>query len=75
MSWYYKTRIGVFSITAEHDGKYSLNFNDDCYGFYDDPWDAADDVQSKVTGCSEWDMSSYPEESIPSDLSEWTQND
>lgn len=75
MTWYYKTKIGTFSITPNCDGRYCLNINDECYGFYDDPWDAADDVQSKVTGCSEWDMSDIQQDSIPSDLSEWTQHD
>ena len=72
-AWFYQSPVGLLLIRQLRNGDYGLFFEDELCGQYDDPWAAADDVYSKVTGCSDWDLSAVPYVDIPTDLGEWTQ--
>lgn len=68
--WTYKSPVGLMTIDRELSGKYGLWIGGTLYGSYLSAVAAADDVQSFVTGCYEWDVldgALFP----PSDLSEW----
>ena len=70
--WVYNSPIGLMRISQNKTGRCDLRIEDTVYGSYLSAVAAADDVQSFVTGCYEWDMldgTLYP----PSDLSEWEQ--
>lgn len=70
--WYYESPIGTIYIKRTAEG-YGIFFDDICYGNYQSPVAAADDVYTQSTGCDEWDMSNVPIEQIPTDLYEWEQ--
>jgi len=65
--YYYNTPIGMLKIVFRN-GRYDLFLNDFCGGSYYSPQAAADDVYTKTSGCSDWDLSNYE---APTDLSEW----
>ena len=53
------------------NGKYGLCYDSACYGFYENPIQAADDVYTHVTGCYEWDALDGKVPDEPTDLGEW----
>lgn len=69
--WIYRSPIGVFSIMRMPDGKYGLCYDSECYGSYENPVQAADDVYLHVTGCDEWDDLDGKVPDEPTDLGEW----
>lgn len=69
--WIYRSPIGVFTIKQFPNGKYGLCYDSECYGFYSTPVQAADDVYTHVTGCTEWDDLDGKVPNEPTDLSEW----
>lgn len=69
--WIYRSPIGVLYIKQMPNGKYGLCYDSDCYGFYENPVQAADDVYTHVTGCYEWDILDGKVPDEPTDLGEW----
>ena len=70
MSWKYSFNKGTWYIIPKPNG-YHLIFDHECFGIYQDPFKAADDVYCQSTGCDEWD--SQERHNPPCDLSEWEQ--
>jgi hypothetical protein len=68
--WSYKSPIGILYIICRNS-RSCFVFDDERYGSYRSPNAAADDVARQVTECSEWDLGTFPQECIPSDLSHW----
>ena len=65
----YHSPIGDWFICCK-ENKYHLMFDSECYGVYDSPVGAADDVFCFATRCYEWDRlleSANP----PADIYEW----
>lgn len=74
MKWIYKSHIGIISIVPFVSGRWTILFNNDKYGSYLTPNQAADDVRSFSTGCDDWDLlCSNPNVllNVPSGLEEW----
>lgn len=68
-SFCFRSVVGVFSIRARSDGRFTLELNGDALGSYHSPRAAADDVYSHHTGARVWDRRRDLEG--PTDISEW----
>jgi hypothetical protein len=70
--WVYNSPVGRMTIFRNRRGNFSLQISDEVYGFYTSAAAAADDVYTRSTGCTEWDLlKSVDDTMIPMDLSEW----
>jgi len=70
--WVYDSPVGIIRIDLYPDHyvgeKYGIFYGGNCYGGYNDPVAAADDVFCHATGCNEIDCGINKP---PRDLSEW----
>jgi hypothetical protein len=70
MEWRLQTRVGVFWIRANRDGRVTLGIGDEALGNFATPNLAAGDVHSHMTGYYPWDrLTTYD---TPDDISDWT---
>lgn len=68
--WYHQSKVGLIRIFF--NGKnYTLEIDDNVYGYYSRADLAADDVAMFTTGCYEWDSLEGHIHNFPGDLSEW----
>ncbi len=66
----YETQKGTFYIGQSTDGRFHSVFDDESYGSYEHPWQAAEDLAG---GCS-FSFSDIQDTSplgLPEDLNEW----
>ncbi len=74
--FYYKTKVGDFSIRMANDGRYELWVNDKHIATYESVGEAAEPVAYQTTGHYEWDILQpdidIDEFDIPTDISAWT---
>lgn len=70
----FKSAAGTFWIRQERDKSWSLTIAGEgdleILGYYDSPFDAADDVQMRQTGLLDWDKSVIDD--APVTLLAWT---
>jgi hypothetical protein len=73
--WTYQSPFGRFCISYEDkDGlpAWKLTIDAEYLGRYHSPHAAADEVSTRTTGKTEWDMYSGK---VPSDLDDWTEEE
>lgn len=70
MTWYYKTKKGIFYIAPMNDGKFHIIYDDTSLGGYPTPHQAAEEI---ANGYCFWPSCGDPEElNIPEELDDWT---
>jgi hypothetical protein len=69
MRYIYRSRVGVFYIMPDGEGRWWLGVDGERLGSFHSPQAAADDMSGQHTGYHPWD--SLPKISEPTDLSEW----
>ena len=66
--WVYHSQIGDLFIKQLDDGRFGFLYNGTVWESCSTPQAEADNIFCHVTGCSEWDNSTFDS---PSDLSGW----